>query len=99
MAIYVDSYSRLEDALKAMMREKMQSPNLIGMLCPADDELYKQWDDAGHMVGVFASYNNNPSISIVDDNDCKDDERDLMNDLDAYVAAKAAKIKELPSFV
>ena len=95
MPNYADSYSSLEEAIKAMMREKMQSPNMIVMLYPADEDLNKRWDDAGHMVGVFASYSNNPSISIIDDNDCKDDERDLMNDLDAYVAAKASKIKEL----
>ena len=95
MPNYADSYSSLEEALKAMMREKMQSPNMIVMLYPADEDLNKRWDDAGHMVGVFASYSNNPSISIIDDNDCKDDERDLMNDLDAYVTAKASKIREL----
>ena len=95
MPNYADSYSSLEDALKAMMREKMQSPNMIVMLYPADEDLNKRWDDAGHLVGVYASYSNNPSISIIDDNDCKDDERDLMNDLDAYVVAKASKIREL----
>ncbi|MDE6561806.1 MAG: hypothetical protein K2K75_10530 [Muribaculaceae bacterium] len=90
-----DSYSSLEEALKAMMREKMKAPNMIVMLYPADEVLNTRWDDAGHMVGVFASYSNNPSISIIDDNDCMDDDRDLMKDLDEYVAAKAAKIKEL----
>ena len=95
MPNYTDSYSSLEEALKAMMREKIKAPNMIVMLYPADEDLNKRWDDAGHMVGVFASYSNNPSISIIDDNDCKDDERDLMDDLDAYVAAKASKIKEL----
>ena len=95
MPNYADSYSSLEEALKAMMREKMQSPNMIVMLYPTDEDLNKRWDDAGHLVGVYASYSNNPSISIIDDNDCKDDERDLMNDLEAYVAAKASKIKEL----
>ena len=95
MADYVDSYNRLEDALKAMLQGKMQDYSSIVMLYPSDEEMYKEWDDAGHMVGVFSSYSNNPSISIVDDNDCKDDERDLMTDLDAYVADKASKIKEL----
>lgn len=94
MANFADNYTRLEDALKVMINEKMQSPNMLVMLYPADEDLNKKWDEAGHMVGIFASYGNNPSIFIIDD-DCIDDERHLMNDLDAYVAAKASMIKEL----
>ncbi|MDE5795326.1 MAG: hypothetical protein K2I08_11470 [Muribaculaceae bacterium] len=95
MPNYADSYPCLEEALKAMMQEKMLSPNLIVMLNPADEDLNKKWEDAGSTVGIFSSFGNNPTISIVDDNDSWDDERHLMNDLDAYVAAKASKIMEL----
>ena len=95
MPNYAYSYPRLEEALKAMMREKMQSPNMIVMLYPADEDLNKKWEDAGSTVGIFSSFGNNPTISIVDDNDSWDDERHLMNDLDAYIAAKASKIMEL----
>ncbi|MDE7419747.1 MAG: hypothetical protein K2N35_06025 [Muribaculaceae bacterium] len=56
MSNYTDSYSSLEEALKAMMLEKMQAHNMIVMLYPADEDLNKRWDDAGHMVGVFASF-------------------------------------------
>ena len=52
MANYANSYSRLEDALMAMMREKMQSPNMIIMVSPSDEELNRQWDEAGYMVGI-----------------------------------------------
>ena len=52
MPNYADSYSSLEGALKAMMRKKMLSPNVIVMLYPADVDMNKKWDDAGHMVGV-----------------------------------------------
>ena len=95
MANYANSYSRLEEALKEMILEKMQNPHLICILNPVDEDLYKKWDEAGHAVGIFVAYGNNPSISIPDDGSCEDDERHMMKDLDAYVAAKAAKIKEL----
>ena len=95
MANYANSYSRLEDALMAMMREKMQSPNMIIMLSPSDEELNRQWDEAGYMVGICSSYGNNPSISFVDDVFCEDDERYMMKDLEGYVDAKAVKIREV----
>lgn len=99
MAYYADSYSRLEDAIKAMMQAKANDPASIAILSPANDDLCSQWDASEYVVVTSSLYTNIPGIYIYDNDEWYDKSvlHELRRDSDGYVAKVVSQIGDIYS--
>lgn len=92
-----NKYSTLEEAINAMIEEKMGCPWSVAFLDPIDDELYDQWNAQNNFVSTNYSYSNSPGINIQNTGSQADVNlsiQKLKTDRKAYVAEIAALIKQ-----
>lgn len=92
-----NKYSTLEEAINAMIEDKMGCPWSVVFLDPMEDELYSRWNANNNFVSTNYFYSNSPGINIQNtgtQDDIAQSIQKLENDRNAYVAEKAALIKQ-----